>query len=1232
MYRILFSYIPRKKTHTKLLLGIISTLFLSMTAFFAPFNGLDQAVPVGPYVNGNFSTQSPTEGSGAWQVTNAFPNISVSKPIFLTEEPGTNRLFIGEHQGRIYSFANNPQANSKSLVLDIRSQTWFSGESGLLSFAFHPRYDIDSNYLYVFYQYRGNLNYSRLSRFTISRATGKAISGSEQVLIQLYDRASNHNAGMIFFGQDGYLYVSTGDEGGGKNTYNNSQSITNRHLGGVLRIDVDQDPTRSHPIRRQPALLRNNDNSFTANYFIPNDNPWLDPNGGILEEFYAIGLRNPHRMSQDPVSGLIWLADVGQGRREEVDLIVKGGNYQWAYKEGLLDGFQSKPSNIIGTDQPPIHEYPHSEGKSITGGYVYRGTRLPSLQGAYLYGDYNSRKLWTLRKNSGGTYERDQLMTLPFALSSFGIDLSGEVYLLNWTNGNIQKLVRQNSGSPNFPQFLSETGVFSRLSPLTPEAFCTPYDVNVPFWSDGAEKKRWLILPNDGQHNSANEQISYSERGDWEFPAGAVLVKHFELPMNWQNPSQKRKLETRFIIFGENNSFYGVSYRWNNAQTDAELISTSHTDTLILQDREGPRQISWYFPESSDCYACHTPATKGALGLRTGQVNRDYLYPSTNRNANQLLSFDHLNMLSPGIGTNNPASLHSIAPIDDTNRSLKARARAYLDANCSNCHRPGSEIQSHFDARITTPLANQGLIYGEVFKDLGKKGSRVIVPGDLERSVLFQRLKSVHTDIAMPQIAKNEIDTAGVQLLEDWILSLPASSTHFGKQGQKITFEPIPHKEQFSPTFNLSANSSSGLQVSLQVISGPAVISGTQVSLTGSAGQVTIEASQPGNGNYHPAPTVSHSFWALPSGKGMGRGLTGTYFSGMNLSNQIFERVDPQIHFNWNSSSPQASTMGYDSYSVRWEGEIEVPFGETYTFMTSADDGIRLWVNDQLIINSWQAKGPTEQSGSIALAAWERVPIRMEFKEEGVYASALLKWSSPSIDPEPVPSHFLYPLSGDMPHIRVLLEGYFNRDVGSMENSLHTQDLIPLQQPFGMPPFTYNGGEQVAQINSNILDWILLEMRSPNPPYSLQAQQAVLLREDGTLLNTDYQARILFPGLASGTYRLALYARGHLAIWSSQAISYSQIEGLSSYDFTNPAMVSGNNSLKAIDTVYALYTGDFDFNGNVNNEDFNYWKQNSAAFNQYLVIDADGNGVVNNLDFNLWRANVSKLAVPEVQK
>ena len=211
----------------------------------------------------------------------------------------------------------------------------------------------------------------RLSRFHVPDGATVANPASEVVLINQYDRHMWHNGGNMFFGPDGFLYIPFGDEGGIADEFNQAQRMNGGLFSGVLRIDVDCNPTRSHPIRRQPRSPPNSPASYSANYYIPNDNPWLDPGGSILEEFWAVGLRSPHRMTYDAISGQIWLGDIGQNNREEINLIERGANYQWAYREGAFPGFFPQPSPLIGTDKPPIYDYGRGNGDTcVIGGYV----------------------------------------------------------------------------------------------------------------------------------------------------------------------------------------------------------------------------------------------------------------------------------------------------------------------------------------------------------------------------------------------------------------------------------------------------------------------------------------------------------------------------------------------------------------------------------------------------------------------------------------------------------------------------------------------------------------------------------------------------------------------------------------------------------------------------------------------------------------------------------------------
>jgi len=397
--------------------------------------------------------------SAAWSVANAFTNLSFTTPVFLTPEPRSSRLYVCELGGRIFFFTNDPAIAQKVLFLDLSLVTQAHSDCGLLGFAFHPEFGLAAStnrgFVYVYYSYSPTPTptptadtrmYNRLSRFTVLDGSVVADRSSELVLINQFDENYWHNGGGMFFGPDGFLYLSNGDEGGAYDSFNNSQVITNGFFSGVFRIDVDMNPSRSHPIRRQiqdgGTVPGDWPHSFTGNYSVPNDNPWLDPGGSVLEEFFAIGLRNPHRMTYDAPAGRIWAGDVGQETQEEIDLIQKGGNYQWAYLEGSVAGPKPKPNTLIGTDSPPLYSYGRSLGGCVIGGYVYRGTQYAAyFAGRYIFGDYLSGRLWSLAYDGVSPPTITHLCTMPaFSLSSFGLDQAGELYLCSILDGKILKL------------------------------------------------------------------------------------------------------------------------------------------------------------------------------------------------------------------------------------------------------------------------------------------------------------------------------------------------------------------------------------------------------------------------------------------------------------------------------------------------------------------------------------------------------------------------------------------------------------------------------------------------------------------------------------------------------------------------------------------------------------------------------------------------------------------------
>jgi glucose/arabinose dehydrogenase len=395
--------------------------------------------------------------SGAYELQTAWTQFNA--PIAFANPPGeTNQLFVAERAGRIRVISdlkNNTIQGSP--VLDIRTSrsVTTNGENGLLGLAFHPDY-AQVRRIYVFYCHNlDGIRRNRVSSFLVNIADPiTADPDSEIIYFDQVDDASNHNGGDLHFGPDGYLYVSLGDEGGADDNQNNgsgnSQRIDQDFFSGIVRIDVDKREGNPEPTSH-PAIPRNNDGK--ANYSIPADNPLVsqwqqagaDPESDLRLEFYAIGLRNPWRMAFDNPTGRLFVGDVGQGAREEVDIIVKGGNYGWALREGFI-GFNNGP----GTQPPsgftqlsdPIHDYPRGDGFSITGGVVYRGTRLPELEGAYIFGDYGSGRIWALTQN-GGSWNRTQIGSYN-SHYEYGIDPSNGDVLISGGDGNIRRLVRGN--------------------------------------------------------------------------------------------------------------------------------------------------------------------------------------------------------------------------------------------------------------------------------------------------------------------------------------------------------------------------------------------------------------------------------------------------------------------------------------------------------------------------------------------------------------------------------------------------------------------------------------------------------------------------------------------------------------------------------------------------------------------------------------------------------------------
>ena len=350
----------------------------------------------------------------------AFSNLTFDQPVGITTaDDGINRLFVVEQTGRIIVFENSESTDASNVFLDISDRVLYGGEQGLLGLAFHPDFN-QNRYFYVDYV-TDNPRRTIIARYTVTDSDpAQADENSGLVLLEINQPFANHNGGQLAFGKDGFLYIGLGDGGSAGDPSGNAQNRVFL-LGKILRIDVDS-----------PAA--------GINYGIPADNPFAGNTLGYREEIYAYGFRNPWRFSFDQATGKLWVADVGQDQMEEIDLVEKGKNYGWNIMEGTLCYSPPTGCNKAGLELP-VWEYGHDEGNAVIGGFVYQGSTLTGLDGAYIYGDYGSGKIWALRDNGTSTFTNTLLVDTALSITSFGLGENNELYFTSF-DGKIYKLTQ----------------------------------------------------------------------------------------------------------------------------------------------------------------------------------------------------------------------------------------------------------------------------------------------------------------------------------------------------------------------------------------------------------------------------------------------------------------------------------------------------------------------------------------------------------------------------------------------------------------------------------------------------------------------------------------------------------------------------------------------------------------------------------------------------------------------
>lgn len=673
-----------------------------------------------------------------YKIRPAFSKLVFDKPTSL-EELLDERMLVSEIGGNIYTFAKYSDTQQKDPLLKI--------EGARIWHATAHRQNSPEWQLFVCYSKSGT---SYISRFQVTGEIPQADPQSEEVILTW--PAGGHNGGCLQFGTDGMLYISTGD-GSGPNPPDGrtaAQDISNL-FGCVLRIDI-----------------RNKANG--KNYAVPHDNPFVD-HVGARPEIWSYGLRNPWKFGVDKKTGDIFAADNGWESWEMVHRIVRGGNCGWPIMEGravLRSEVTQGPTPI----RPPVKDHSHTEANSVIGGPIYRGSKLPELDGTFIYGDYITGTIWGLKSDGKDSYTHQILVDTDQRITAFADGSGGELYVLDYDyTGQIYELIRSglDDKSADFPKLLSETGLFTSLKIMTPAPGVVEYDVVVERWVDGATTKRWVAIPDSGSISLGTDKTPAT------YPEGTVFAKHLTLPINGSGQAESLEipLETQLLHF-ENGMWHPYSYIWNDDKTDATLGDSAGTDhefrySLPGGTRDEFEERPWHVNAENECRMCHNAGSGFVLGFVPNQLDRA-LRASNENSQNQLDLLARQKLIAKVWRPDNARG--KLVDPHDVTQSLNDRARSYLHGNCSSCHHPGGNAIVSFYLRRELPFQELKTNKGTGIGTFGLQNAKLIVPGDPYRSVLLYRMSKLGY-ARMPYIGSRVVDSKGVALIEQWIGSMP---------------------------------------------------------------------------------------------------------------------------------------------------------------------------------------------------------------------------------------------------------------------------------------------------------------------------------------------------------------------------------------------------------------------------------------------------------------------------